>query len=248
MSAADAMRRLGRAPAALAALVERRRPPQGERLVSYAARDAKGIPLDLRLGHLLDWREGFFIEAGANDGLFQSNTALLEKSFGWSGILVEPAPLAFSRCRRNRRARVYNCALVAHDYTTETVTGDFDGYPMGSVGGDRLGRKNAFEVPARTLQSILDENGVSHVDFLSLDTEGYEFEVLRGCNFSRVSFGYMLIELSPDNHAQTVRYLEEIGYELIANYSNYNRADNPEWDGTHNDYLFRRRGLALGAR
>jgi FkbM family methyltransferase len=248
MSASTTVGRMRRIPASLSAIVQQRRPPRGERVASYSARDAKGIPLDLRLGHLLDWRGGFFIEAGANDGLFQSNTALLEKSFDWDGILVEPSPAAFRRCRKNRRGSTYNCALVAFDFDGETVSGDFDGYPMGSVGGGRLGRENAFEVPARTLQSIIDAHGVSRVDFLSLDAEGYELEILRGCDFSRTTFGYMLIELYPDNYEQTVGFLADAGYELLANYSNYNNSDNPEWDGTHNDYLFRRRGLSLGER
>jgi FkbM family methyltransferase len=247
MSDPQAHRRLSHVPAAVATRMGRRKPRHGEQVTSYAARDAKGIPLDLRLGHFLDWRKGFFVEAGANDGLFQSNTALLEKSLGWGGILVEPAPEACRSCRRNRQVPVYNCALVAEDYQGDTVVGDFDGYPMGSVGGSRLGRASAFSVPARTLQSILDEHEVTHVDFLSLDAEGYELEILRGCDFSRASFSYMLIELYPENHAQTVGHLEEMGYELVANYSNYNQGDNPEWDGTHNDYLFRRRGLPLGA-
>jgi FkbM family methyltransferase len=244
---ATAVERLRRAAGTVVAAT-RPKPPPGERLTSYAARDATGIPLDLRLGHFLDWRDGFFIEAGANDGLFQSNTALLEQCFGWTGVLIEPAPAAFERCRANRRAPVHNCALVAFDFEGDSVSGDFDGYPMGSVDGNRLGRETGYTVPARTLQSIIDEHDVTHVDFLSLDAEGYELEILRGCDFARVSFSYILIELYTTTYEQAAAHLDGLGYELVANYSNYNHVDNPEWDGTHNDYLFRRRGLALGER
>ena len=216
--------------------------------MSYSARDANGVPLDLRLTHFLDWRGGFFVEAGANDGLVQSNTALFEKTLGWNGVLVEPAPTAFELCKKNREATAYHAALVGLDYKDDTVVGDFDGSAMGSVRGGRLGRDAGTEVPARTLQSILDELGVSHVDFLSLDTEGFELEVLRGCDFARTSFSFMLIELYPSNRVETIDHLESVGYDLIANYSNYNLTDTPDWDGTHNDYLFGRRGLALGGR
>jgi FkbM family methyltransferase len=248
MSPPTRLQRIKRVSASMSRALAERLSPEGEPVRSFSARDAHGIPIDLRLGHLLDWREGFFVEAGANDGLFQSNTALLERSFGWRGVLVEPSAQACEQARLNRTAPVYNCALVGNDYEGSTVTGDFDGYPMGSVEGARLGRPGSHTVPARTLQSILDEENVSHVDFLSLDAEGYELEILRGVDFRRTTFSYMLIELYPDNREPTVGHLREAGYELLANYSGYNPQDNPQWDGTHNDYLFVRRGLDLGER
>ena len=163
-------------------------------------------------------------------------------------MLVEPSARACEAARRNRRAPVCNCALVAADYDRPTVTGDFDGYPMGSVEGARLGRAGAYTVPARTLQSLLDERRRSHIDFLSLDAEGYELQILRGVDFTRTTFSYMLIELYPQNRDGTVEHLRESGYELLANYSGYNPQDNPQWDGTRNDYLFARRGLTPGER
>ena len=248
MSSPTGLQRMRRSSAALARALADRLAPEGEPVSSFSARDAKGIPIDLRLCDVLDRRDGFFVEAGANDGLFQSNTALLERSFGWRGVLVEPSARACEQARANRSSPVYNCALVSSDYEGSTVSGDFDGYPMGSVDGARLGRAGAYSVPARTLQSILDDQGVSHVDFLSLDAEGYELEILRGVDFARTTFSYMLIELYPDNREPTVAHLSGAGYDLIVNYSGYNPEDNPQWDGTHNDYLFARRGLKLGER
>ena len=56
---------------------------------------------------------GFFIEAGANDGIRQSNTHVLEKKFGWTGLLVEPIPRLAKLCSRYRkRSIVVNAALV----------------------------------------------------------------------------------------------------------------------------------------
>ncbi len=234
--------RLKRGSAAAARAFAERAAPDGNVYRSFSALDAKGVPIDLRLCDVLDRRDGFFVEAGANDGLFQSNTALLERSFGWDGLLVEPSPQACRLARANRNATVHNCALVADGYEGETVTGDFDGYPMGSVGGSRLGRESAVTVPARTLQSLLDERGVTHVDFLSLDAEGYELEILHGVDLSKTTFGHMLVELYPQNREEAVAHLAQAGYELISNYSNYNPRDTPHWDGTHNDYLFARRG------
>ena len=238
--------RVKRASAAAARAFAERVAPDGRVYRSFSALDARGVPLDLRLCEILDRRDGFFVEAGANDGLFQSNTALLERSFGWHGLLVEPSPLACELARANRRAEVCNCALVSSGYEGATITGDFDGYPMGSVGGARLGRAGDVTVPARTLQSLLDERGVGRVDFLSLDAEGYELEILHGIDFARTTFGHMLIELYPENREQTVSHLARAGYELIGDFSGYNPRDTPQWDGRHNDYLFRRAGEGAG--
>jgi FkbM family methyltransferase len=207
-------------------------------LHSYAGEDAAGIPLDLKLLGLLRKRDGFFVEAGAFDGLTSSNTAMLERSFGWTGALVEPSADAYELCRANRESRTYHCALVPFDHEGDEITGDFDGTLMSSVGAERLGTDTSISVPARTLQSILDELEVTEVDLFSLDTEGYELEVLNGCDFDRVAFGWLVIELYRSNFDATCTYLADRGYELVGNFSGFNPKDNPIWDGSHNDFLF----------
>lgn len=93
----------------------------------------------------------------------------------------------------------------------------------------------------RSLQSILDETGLNHIDFLSLDAEGYELHILEGIDFTRVTFDYMLIEIYSNQYEAIASYLNERGYEIIENFSNYTSESNPGWDGTHNDYLFKAR-------
>src|SRR5436190_1037191 len=78
--------------------------------------------LDRKLGSILRFRNGFFIEAGANDGIAQSNTLYFEKYFGWTGLLIEPIPELAQRCRKNRPGCVTeNCALVDFEYSPKTV-------------------------------------------------------------------------------------------------------------------------------
>ena len=50
----------------------------------------------------LDFKNGFFIEVGAHDGIFQSNTLNLEKNLGWTGVLIEPSLNAYLECLKNR--------------------------------------------------------------------------------------------------------------------------------------------------
>lgn len=178
---------------------------------------------------------------GGLDGVMQSNTCLLEKALSWRGILIEPSPNGAELCRRNRSSSVHQCALVDFDYTLPTIRGDFNGHPMSSVGGVRLGRPANVEVPARTLQSILDEEGQSVIDFFSLDVEGYELDVLKGIDFTRTIFKYLLIEIYIKDLNEISMFLSEKGYQLIGCITNYNPVDNPGWDGTHNDFLFKHR-------
>jgi hypothetical protein len=78
--------------------------------------------LDLRLEPFLDFRNGFFVEAGANDGIKQSNTLYFEKYKGWTGLLIEPIPELANKCQKNRpNSTVEHAALVADDYPDEKV-------------------------------------------------------------------------------------------------------------------------------
>lgn len=213
--------------------------------ISYALPDAAGVPLDHKLLKIMPYRNGTFIEVGALDGNKLSNTKLFEEFYNWTGILVEPSPGLFSALIKNRpKSRCFSCALGAFEQDGSFVYGDFDGHPMASLTG-RLDRPTGICVPMRSLQSILDECNMYHIDFFSLDTEGYELNILKGIDFERTTFDYLLIEIYTHQYNDIVSFLDEKGYELISCFSNYNKVDNPGWDGTHNDYLFKRKNLSI---
>jgi FkbM family methyltransferase len=208
----------------------------------YSLSDVSGIPLDCKLDALFEKkRDGYYIELGGNDGVTQSNTAFFEFNRNWKGILIEPSIPAFNQCVRNRpNSIVLNYACVSNEYTSDKVAGDFTGHLMSSVDGARLGSTSLVEIPARTLTSILDEHAIPSqtIDVLSLDTEGYELNILKGLDLTRWRPTYMLIEIYTKDYEDIKKYLEDRGYALHSNFSNYNKIDHPPWDGTHNDYLF----------
>ena len=167
--------------------------------------------LDRKLAAHLTGRDCVFLEAGANDGLTQSNTYWFERFRGWRGILVEPVPAMAEACRRNRsRARVINAALVATPdvKSVRMKAADLMAYVANSfsdpddekrhlgnaISVQNLASVEEIEVPARTLSSILDELAVTRLDLLSLDVEGYEVEVLRGMDTARHRPHYILVE------------------------------------------------------
>lgn len=210
-------------------------------LPSYSHIDIDNVPLDKTMIQILKKQDGFFVEVGAHDGLFRSNTKLLEEYFGWRGLLVEPSLVAYEQCARNRPdALCYHCGLGSFEEEGKVIYGDFDGHPMSSVGGVRRGNQPTTAVTLYPLQKLLDENGISHIDFMSLDTEGYEYKILQGIDFNRTTFDYFLIELYPDEYDDVVQFLQSKGFLLQECLSRYSKAKWPQWDGTHNDYLFRR--------
>jgi hypothetical protein len=221
-----------------------------------------------KLKKYLNFQSGFFLEVGAYDGVFQSNTYHLERELNWTGILIEPVFKAYLQCIKNRqKSIVLNCLLTSYsDYKKKKYSfGDFDAYskmskrwgghpagggPMSSVlsfkkNGDikRLFekiRRNYSFVPVLNfpMQIILDEFSINKIDFFSLDVEGHEYEVLNGINFEKVKIKYISAEIRTSEEKKVFDYLFSKGFKLIERLTNYNIKDNPDWDGLHNDFFF----------
>jgi FkbM family methyltransferase len=165
--------------------------------------------MDRKLDAIINLREGVFVEAGGHDGYTQSNSYFLERFRGWRGILVEPMPELAAEARLNRpNAQVFQCALVPSDYPDlsvemefgdllTTVRGLHENDQHDVLGGLVLGWRDhrVEKVPARSLDSILDQTGAREIDLLSLDVEGYEDQVLRGLDLSRYAPAWILIEM-----------------------------------------------------
>lgn len=177
---------------------------------------------------------GFFIEAGANDGVSQSNTLMYEER-GWKGLLIEPNPVKYNSCKINRpSAIVENCALVSDEYPEQTIKGYFSHTQyaeslMATIEGIKGSIEHSddalIEVPARTLASILEQHNIEKIDWLSLDVEGYEIQVLKGLNLKKHRPRVILIELWDHQYENVKKFLEEAGYEQIDKLS-------------YHDYLF----------
>ena len=134
-------------------------------------------------------RHGFFVEVGASDGLRFSNTALLEKDLGWNGILAEPAKVFWNDLKRNR-----SCALDSRcvwSRSGETVDFIETTEPELStviefMECDGAPRKEAARYPVETvsLNDLLAEHSApKQIDYVSLDTEGSEYEILSSFDF-----------------------------------------------------------------
>ena len=160
-------------------------------------------------------REGFYLDIGANDGVFTSNTATLDYSFGWKGICIEANPHLIPQLQNNRQhSTVVHCAVFN---TNGEVTFEIPLSEHKDIRGDLLSRitnadldarnkkyfKKHFKdktetttVTSKTVTTILQENHKlpCTIDYMSLDTEGAELEALQGIDFSKITIKFMTIE------------------------------------------------------
>ncbi len=147
-------------------------------------------------------RNGYFVEFGAADGLSGSNTYLLEKAFGWTGILAEPARVWHDALRRNRAANIETRCVWSRSDVNLSFD-EFDYAELSVVSGmnadDALRRDRAtaarYDVATISLNDLLAKYKAPKViDFLSIDTEGSEFDILKSFDFARHQFNVIVCE------------------------------------------------------
>lgn len=169
-------------------------------------------------------RGGIFVEVGANDPTSpESQSFHLESLLSWSGLLVEPIPHLADLARKERpSASVYECACTSPEkvgvqdllvpiHKNELVTGHAS--LVANVDEHHYRNFEKIEVLALTLEQLCRNENISKIDFLSIDVEGAELDVLRGANLQ--SFRPVLILLE-DKHLylDKHRFLVRSGYVL----------------------------------
>ncbi len=201
--------------------------------------------LDKKMEKFINYDGGTFVELGANDGFVQSNTYYFEKSRKWTGLLIEPAINKYLECVANRSARnsIVCAACVSFNYKDQFVPVAYSDYMSAPIGlnsdiddpvaharkGEKYLKENekvfVFGARAVTLNQLLQDAKMPKViDFLSLDVEGAEMEVLMGIDHKEYRFKYLLIECR--NYERLAAYLESVGYSFVEKLSRH-------------DYLFK---------
>lgn len=197
--------------------------------------------LDQKIIDRIDTAPGFYIEVGANDGHRLSNTLALEIYFGWRGLLIEPIASSFEQLERNRsrrRNRLVNAACVAPHRSGQEVEmifcdlmsiamdleSDVHDKMAHALRGSKFMRQG-LQVRKETVKSISMTEALETaqaptlIDFLSLDVEGAELEVLRGIDFTKFRISWILVESrKPET---LVNFLANYDYEMADQLSSY---------------------------
>lgn len=158
---------------------------------------------DLFVLHMLGGRRnGYFVEFGATDGVSLSNTCLLERSFGWRGICAEPCRRWHPELKKNRRCAIDTRCVWSRTgdhlrfaesddavYSTVKAFADSDGH------AELRRDAREYDVTTISLVDLLASHGAPpEIDYLSIDTEGSELEILAAHDFGRYRFRVITVE------------------------------------------------------
>ncbi len=171
-------------------------------------------------------RNGYFVEFGATDGVLLSNTWLLETEFGWKGICAEPNPKFFAKLKTNRQCTVSEqCISGKTGKRVEFVFADAYGGSQEYANEDMHGEKRAayraaghvVNLSTISLNDFLEQHDAPHeIDYLSIDTEGSEFEILQAFPFDKWRIRLLTIEHNYTARRADIRALMELhGYRCI---------------------------------
>lgn len=153
------------------------------------------IRQDLVALFFLGSNPGYFVEFGACDGVYLSNTFMLETYYGWDGLLVEPST-HYNKVLTQKRTATIDTLCVA-DQTGKTVEftevvglqglSGVSEYAFNDIHTET--RKNLgikYDVETISLKDLLDKHNAPQViDYISIDTEGSEYSILNSYDFSR---------------------------------------------------------------
>lgn len=169
-------------------------------------------------------RDGVFVEFGAADGVTHSNTHMLEEAYGWTGVLIEPLPWTFKELKRRRPHAMTLEAAVDPTYSA-------DPKPVQIVSAGQYSSIETYRTldkhaATRAHRRVLDVRTINlnrtllelipgrQVDFMSIDVEGPELDIITGFDFDAITVQSLTIEVNDrdEDAAQLTRLLEAKGY------------------------------------
>lgn len=174
-------------------------------------------------------KNGVFVDIGANDGVNLSNTYFFEKNLHWKGVCFEPLEEAFNKLKKNRTSiNIYGCASDYNGTDTflsikgpgEMLSGlksEYDARHLKHIEDTIASQGGSIEetlVQCFDVNEILKKHNIKNIDFISIDTEGGELDILKGINFEFFKVKAITIE---NNYSEPniLRWMQKNGFYRI---------------------------------
>lgn len=187
-------------------------------------------------------KNGIFIDIGAHDGITISNTYYLEQNLNWTGICIEPNPSSYEKCKNNRLCKIYNKAIYEKsnqeiDFVIPCGEGYVDGgiEQLCGIKGEiskgnlcssfvsQYSKQKIIKVNTININDLLLENNLFEIDYMSIDTEGYELKILKSLDHNKFKIKFLTVEhgCDPEYQKQIKDFMET---------KNYTRHRINKWD------------------
>ena len=178
------------------------------------------------------YKNGFFVDVGANDGIKINNTLYFEKNNNWKGINIEANPDIFNSLVVNRpnctniniaiSNEVGTTEFIKNTGYTEMISGIKNTYDKRHL--ERLNNENKkfnsttniIKVNTDKLENIFEKNNIKHINYLSIDVEGGEYEVIKSINFDKVFIDVIEFECNYyDTSLPIIEYLKKKNFIIF---------------------------------
>jgi FkbM family methyltransferase len=169
-----------------------------------------------------DKQKGVFVDIGASHYKDRSNTYYLETKLGWTGLAVDPLP-EFAADYRKHRPHTKYIPMFVSDKSDERATLFIGKHSLFS--SSARGHTDTFTnvektmtAPTITLDDLLAAEGIKNIDFLSLDVELHEPQVLAAFSIDKVKPKLVAVEALPPVRQQVLDYFAAHRYVVVAKY------------------------------
>ena len=206
------------------------------RLIKNIKHSKSGEQQDIFVLSVLNEKKfGVFVEFGVMDGITGSNTYLLEKFYGWNGLLIEPSKQFSKYLLKNRNCKLdFRCIHVndndkiIFNEISKSGLSTIDKYSLRDKHFKLRKSGKKYEIETIKLETALEENLMPYeIDYMSIDTEGSEFEIIKDFNFNKY-----LIKIITIEHNYDIIKRKSI-YDLLTKNNFYrvleNFSDNDDW-------------------
>jgi len=188
----------------------------------YGTRNSRNAEEWVVRDHFQDKRGGVFLDVGAADAREWNNTYYLETSLGWSGLAIDAQPgFAPQYAQLRPRTRFFSLFVSDASDAVEAFYVPTNG-PLGATSNkDFAGQEGPVEkrsVRTITLNDLLAREGITRVDFVSMDIELAEPRALAGFDIERYRPALVCIEAHPQVRQELIDYFHRHHYVLAGKY------------------------------